>query len=163
MEEAKNYATIQDKLEARKNNVSLDKLCVAANSFCNIAVADGRFLVAAKHVMSPLEVTSLTKVDSDIPKAVYCIAVGEDKNQALLGKEIIIDATYGSRGMDLTAKVKNNALRLVDVLGGSDNLKFVEKQPVCEDKTKMILNADGKCEFWTIHLFTFNQYAGCII
>lgn len=163
MEESKTIASLQERIEAYKQGTPADDLYLAPHSLCNVSVAQGRFLVAAQHIMSPLEVTAMTKVDSDIPMQVYCIAVGDDANTKYIGKEVIIDHTYGSRGLDLTSKVKNNALRLIDVLGGKDNLKFLDKQPVCEDKTKMVLNVDGKCEFWTIHLFTFNQFAGVIM
>lgn len=149
--------TIQERIIEIK-----DGTVTSALSLCNIDVMQGRVIIANQHKMSPLLITNQKEVDRDIPVATYCIAVPTTDYFNILGREVILDMSYGSKGVSINAKIKNNAFKLVDVLGGLDNLDWKDGQPVITDKNKVTLGEDGKIEFWDINLVSLNQIGGVV-
>ena len=131
----------------------LNELCDVKHSLCNIQVSSGRAIVAMKYKMSPLEVTDVMKVDREVPKAIYLIALPFDSS---------IDTSYGAKGVALSSKITNLENKLVDVLGGEGNIKVVDGRPVLNSRSKMIIGEDGKVEFWECNLINLNQIGGVI-
>lgn len=132
------------------------------NSLCNIKVSSGRAIIALQYKMSPLEVTDIMKVDREVPKAVYCIAVPEDTDAYMLGREVILDMSYGAKGVALSSKITNLDKKLINVLGGEDNFKVIEGRPALENRSKLVVGEDGKVEFWECNLVSLNQIGGVI-
>lgn len=133
-----------------------------ANSLCNIEVSEGRAIVAMQYKMSPLEVTDVVKVDRELPRAIYCVAVPKDYKANILGREVILDMSYGSKGVALSHKITNLDKKLIDVLGGEDNVKIVNGRPSLDVRSKLIIGEDGKVEFWECNLINLNQIGGVI-
>lgn len=133
-----------------------------ANSLCNIEVSEGRAIVAMQYKMSPLEVTDVVKVDRELPRAIYCIAVPRDFKTNILGYEVILDMSYGSKGVALSHKITNLDKKLIDVLGGEDNVKIVNGRPSLDVRSKLVIGEDGKVEFWECNLINLNQIGGVI-
>lgn len=140
----------------------LNELCDVKHSLCNIQVSSGRAIVAMKYKMSPLEVTDVVKVDREIPKAIYLIALPFDSSIDALGREVILDMSYGAKGVALSSKITNLENKLVDVLGGEGNIKVVDGRPVLDSRSKIIIGEDGKVEFWECNLINLNQIGGVI-
>ena len=114
--------SIQTKIEAIKaDKNNLKTACVAPGSLCNIKVSEGRVIIANQYKMSPLEVTDVMKVDREVPKATYCIAIPDNVLPDMLGREVVLDMSYGGKGVPLSHKIKNLDKKLIDVLGGGDN------------------------------------------
>ena len=91
--------SIQTKIEAiRVDKNNLKTACVAPHSLCNIKVSEGRVIIANQYKMSPLEVTDVMKVDREVPKATYCIAIPDNVPQDMLGREVVLDMSYGGKG-----------------------------------------------------------------
>lgn len=133
-----------------------------ANSLCNIEVSEGRAIVAMQYKMSPLEVTDVVKVDRELPKVIYCVAVPRDYKTNVLGREVILDMSYGSKGVALSHKITNLDKKLIDVLGGEDNVKIVNGRPSLDVRSKLVIGEDGKVEFWECNLINLNQIGGVI-
>lgn len=133
-----------------------------ANSLCNIEVSEGRAIVAMQYKMSPLEVTDVVKVDRELPRAIYCVAVPRDYKANVLGREVILDMSYGSKGVALSHKITNLDKKLIDVLGGEDNVKIVNGRPSLDVRSKLVIGEDGKVEFWECNLINLNQIGGVI-
>lgn len=149
--------TIQEKIIEIK-----DGTVISALSLCNIDVMQGRVIIANQHKMSPLLITNQKEVDRDVPVATYCIAVPTIDFVNMLGREVILDMSYGSKGVSINSKITNNAFKLVDVLGGLDNIDWKEGHPVITDKNKVTLCEDGRVEFWDINLVSLNQIGGIV-
>ena len=82
--------SIQTKIEAiRADKNNLKTACVAPGSLCNIKVGEGRVIIANQYKMSPLEVTDVMKVDREVPKATYCIAIPDNVLPDMLGREVV--------------------------------------------------------------------------
>ena len=144
--------SIQTKIEAIKaDKNNLKTACVAPGSLCNIKVSEGRVIIANQYKMSPLEVTDVMKVDREVPKATYCIAIPDNIPPYMLGREVVLDMSY-----------KNLDKKLIDVLGGNDNFRVVENRPGLKDRSKLIVGEDGKVEFWECNLISLNQIGGVI-
>lgn len=154
--------SIQSKIKKLEEGVSIESLMDVKNSLTNIQTCEGRIIIANRHVMSSLLVTSKKEVDMDVPIASYIIAVPDSKYLPYLGKEIIIDMSYGGKGVSINTKIKNNDFKFIDVLGGMDNLKFSAGEPVLTDRTKMKLVDGNKIEFWDINLISLNQLGGIV-
>ena len=98
--------SIQTKIEAIKaDKNNLKTACVAPNSLCNIKVGEGRVIIANQYKMSPLEVTDVMKVDREVPKATYCIAIPDNVLPDMLGREVVLDMSYGGKGVPLSHKI----------------------------------------------------------
>lgn len=154
--------TIREKVEAIKGGERVENVCDHFNSLCNIVVNEGKVLVAAKHIVSPLLVMSPKEMDNDVPVAIYCIAVGNPDLDYMLGQEIVLDLSYGGKGVSMNTKVSNNDCKLIDLLGGFDNLDFSATMPVLKDKGKLQINAGEKIEFWDCNLINLNQIGGIV-
>lgn len=99
--------SIQTKIEAiRADKNNLKTACVAPGSLCNIKVGEGRVIIANQYKMSPLEVTDVMKVDREVPKATYCIAIPDNVLSDMLGREVVLDMSYGGKGVPLSHKIK---------------------------------------------------------
>ena len=108
--------SIQTKIEAiRVDKNNLKTACVAPRSLCNIKVSEGRVIIANQYKMSPLEVTDVMKVDREVPKATYCIAIPDNVLPDMLGREVVLDMSYGGKGVPLSHKIKNLDKKLIDV------------------------------------------------
>lgn len=156
--------SIQSKIaQLKADRLSAEKtVCNVPGSLCNIECAEGRVLIALKYSVSPLEVTNVMKLDDKAPVAVYCIAVGDLAITKWLGREVVLDLSYGGKGLEITSKVTNNDKKLIDIIGGADNLKFVDKQPVLNDRTLITKASDGNVEFWVINIISRNQIGGIL-
>ena len=155
--------TIQEKIESLKGGEAIENVIEAHCSLCNIATNDGRVLIASKYEVSPLIVTSGKELDRAVPKSVYCIAVPADRHYNMLGQEIVLDLTYGGKGISMNTKIKNNDSRLIDVLGGEENVTIGESGDVnINDRLKINLNDNGKVEFWDVTLVSMNQIGGIV-
>lgn len=152
--------SIQFKIAKIRNGEAVE--LAIDNSLCNIAVSDGRAIIAMQYKMSPLEVTDIMKVDREAPKAVYCIAIPNDANKYMLGREVILDMSYGAKGVALSSKIINLDKKLIDVLGGEDNFKVIEGRPSLNNRSKLLVGEDGKVEFWECNLVSLNQIGGVI-
>lgn len=148
------------KIQAGAYNIN--DICDVKHSLCNIQVSSGRAIVAMKYKMSPLEVTDVMKVDREVPKSIYVIALPVDSDIDSLGYEVILDMSYGAKGVALSSKITNLENKLVDVLGGEGNIKVVDGRPVLDSRSKIIIGEDGKVEFWECNLINLNQIGGVI-
>ena len=134
--------SIQTKIEAIKvDKNNLKTACVAPNSLCNIKVGEGRVIIANQYKMSPFEVTDIMKVDREVPKATYCIAIPDNVLPDMLGREVVLDMSYGGKGVPLS---------------------HGENRPGLKDRSKLIVGEDGKVEFWECNLISLNQIGGVI-
>ena len=124
------FQTKIEAIKADKNN--LKTACVAPGSLCNIKVSEGRVIIANQYKMSPLEVTDVMKVDREVPKATYCIAIPDNIPPYMLGREVVLDMSYGGKGVPLSHKIKNLDKKLIDVLGGDDNFRVVGQMVVMD-------------------------------
>ena len=119
--------SIQTKIEAIKaDKNNLKTACVAPRSLCNIKVSEGRVIIANQYKMSPLEVTDIMKVDREVPKVTYCIAIPDNVLPDMLGREVVLDMSYGGKGVPLSHKIKNLDKKLIDVLGGDDIQNLIQ-------------------------------------
>ena len=85
------------KIQAGAYNIN--DICDVKHSLCNIQVSSGRAIVAMKYKLSPLEVTDVMKVDREVPKSIYVIALPVDSDIDSLGHEVILDMSYGAKGV----------------------------------------------------------------
>ncbi|MBD5584410.1 MAG: hypothetical protein HDQ88_04960 [Clostridia bacterium] len=155
--------TIQEKIESLKGGEAIQNLIEAHCSLCNIATNDGRVLIASRYEVSPLIVTSGKELDRAVPKAVYCIAVPADRYYNMLGQEVVLDLSYGGKGISMNTKIKNNDLRLIDALGGEENVTIGDGGDAnINDRLKLILNDNDKVEFWDVTLVSMNQIGGVV-
>ena len=146
--------SIQTKIEAiRADKNNLKTACVAPGSLCYIKVGEGRVII---------EVTDVMKVDREVPKATYCIAIPDNVLPDMLGREVVLDMSYGGKGVPLSHKIKNLDKKLIDVLGGDNNFKLIENRPGLKDRSKLVVGEDGIVEFWECNLISLNQIGGVI-
>lgn len=149
--------TIQEAIKRIEAGEPIDSF---GDSLCNLDVNDGRIVVAFKHFISPLIISSAKALDADVPVATYCIAVPKPSMRGMLGKKVVLDMSYGGRGVSVNAVVTNNECKLIDMIGGVDNLDT--ERTTLKDKQKVKTNADGKVEFWDINIISLNQLAAVI-
>lgn len=149
--------TIQEAIKRIEAGEPIDSF---GDSLCNLEVNDGRIVVAFKHFISPLIISSAKALDADVPVATYCIAVPKPAMRGMLGKKVVLDMSYGGRGVSVNAVITNNECKLIDMIGGVDNLDT--ERTTLKDKQKVKTNADGKVEFWDINIISLNQLAAVI-
>lgn len=155
--------SIQTKIAAlKKDRSNLESMYVSPGSLCNISVSSGRAIIALQYKMSPLEVTDIMKVDREAPKGIYCIAIPPGFDTDILGREIILDMSYGAKGVALSHKIINLDKKLIDVLGGEANFKIIDGHPALNNRSKLIIGEDNKVEFWECNLINLNQIGGII-
>ena len=118
------------KIQAGAYNIN--DICDVKHSLCNIQVSSGRAIVAMKYKMSPLEVTDVIKVDREVPKSIYVIALPVDSDIDSLGHEVILDMSYGA----ITTGKLVTALKMI----GFDEQAALYKQMVIEQFMELKLS-----------------------
>lgn len=146
--------SIQTKIEAIKaDKNNLKTACVAPGSLCNIKVGEGRVIIANQYKMSPLEVTDVMKVDREVPKATYCIAIPDNALPDMLGREVVLDMSYGGKGVPLSHKIKNLDKSLLMFLVVMITLELSKIVRVLKIVVSLLLVKMVKLNFGNVILF----------
>lgn len=146
--------SIQTKIEAIKaDKNNLKTACVAPGSLCNIKVGEGRVIIANQYKMSPLEVTDVMKVDREVPKATYCIAIPDNVPPYMLGREVVLDMSYGGKGVPLSHKIKNLDKSLLMFLVVMITLELSKIVRVLKIVVSLLLVKMVKLNFGNVILF----------
>lgn len=146
--------SIQTKIEAIKaDKNNLKTACVAPGSLCNIKVGEGRVIIANQYKMSPLEVTDVMKVDREVPKATYCIAIPDNVLPDMLGREVVLDMSYGGKGVPLSHKIKNLDKSLLMFLVVMITLELLRIALLLEIVLNLLLVKMVKLNFGNVILF----------
>ena len=146
--------SIQTKIEAIKaDKNNLKTACVAPGSLYNIKVGEGRVIIANQYKMSPLEVTDVMKVDREVPKATYCIAIPDNVPPYMLGREVVLDMSYGGKGVPLSHKIKNLDKSLLMFLVGMITLELSKIVRVLKIVVSLLLVKMVKLNFGNVILF----------